>query len=165
MPNPTHIALATHTLTSTTTTITFSNIPSTYRDLVIVANFRMSGIGSATRLRFNSNSDSNAYTSLHMASNGSAINAYLDPSTSMRVFGQAAGPTTNWQVGIIEIFDYSQTNKNTMVLGRYSGGDNDVAAFVGRWINNSLVTSVTLFDVLGQSYQIGDTFSLYGIEG
>jgi len=154
------VPLASITLTSTTNELTFGSIPSGFRDLVIVANFRMSGVGSATRAQFNGDSGSN-YPTVRIVGTTSAYGG-SDGGTSMRIFGQQAGPTTAWQMGIVQIMDYSDTSKHKGVFVRYSSVDNDVVAQAGRWASTSAITSIRLFDSSGQTYQIGDTFALYG---
>ncbi len=163
-PVSTYVALATTTLASTTTELTFSNIPSSYRDLIIVANFRMSGVASATRAQFNGDTTSGNYPTVWMVGTGSTAVSSTDGGTSMRIFGQNAGPKTVGQMGIVQIMDYSATDKHKTVLVRYSGADNDITAQAGRWASTNAITTIRLFDSGGQSYQIGDTFSLYGIE-
>jgi len=60
MPS-TYTPIATNTLASVSTGVTFSSIPSTYTDLVLVINYRLdgTGTGAAGALRFNSDSGSN----------------------------------------------------------------------------------------------------------
>ncbi len=59
--------------------------------------------------------------------------------------------------------DYSATDKHKTVLTRYGSAATDIQATASRWESTAAVNSVTIFDVLGQTYQVGSTFSLYGV--
>lgn len=167
MPTATWIALANVTLSSADGEIVFSNIPNTYRDLVVVANFHNSGGGSATRLRLNGDTGSN-YNGVWMVgyqtsgfNSGSETNA-----TGARIFGAQIGPASNFSnIGIVEILDYSATDKHKTVLTKYGSGASgyDVQLTASRWASTNAVNSVTLYDVSAQTYISGSTFALYGI--
>lgn len=160
----TYISLATITLTGADSEIVFSSIPATYRDLVIVCNFQNSGIGSASRLRLNGNTGAN-YSGVWMVGNGSsAFSGSESGATSARIFGASVGPANTFSnVGIIQVMDYSATDKHKTVLTRYGSAATDIQATASRYASNLAITSVTVFDVLGQTYSVGSTFSLYGI--
>lgn len=157
-----YVPLATITLTSAQTQVTFASIPATYRDLVVVVAWRNSGTASASRLQLNSDGGSN-YTNVSLVGNSTAVAAGVESGTSMRVFGSSLGPTTSQQSGFIYIMDYSATNKHKTALVRHSDAFGDVHAISGRWASTAAVNTVRVFDVLGQTYQVGATFSLYGI--
>jgi hypothetical protein len=164
MPTNTYTPIATITLTSSDSEIVFSSIPATYRDLIVVCNFQNSGLASASRLRLNGDTGSN-YSSVWMVGNGSVTGSSSESAqTSARLFGASAGPSNTFSnVGIVQIMDYSATDKHKTVLDRFNSANTDVQASAIRWANNTAVTSVTIFDVLGQTYSAGSTFSLYGV--
>ncbi len=164
MGTPTYIALATITLASNDGEIVFSNIPQSYRDLIIVANFQNSGTGSASRLRLNGDTGSN-YFSVWMVANGSTTGSSSESSqTSARLFGAATGPSNAFSnIGTVQIMDYTATDKHKVVLGRFGSANTDTQASSIRWASTSAISSITIFDVLGQTYQTGSTFSLYGV--
>jgi hypothetical protein len=167
MPTATYIALANITLSSGDSEIVFSSIPATYRDLVVVANFQNSGTGSATRLRLNADTGSN-YSGVWMVGfNTSSVSSSSETSqTGARIFGAANGPVNVFSnVGIIHIMDYSATDKHKTVLTRYgtASASGDVQSTASRWANTNAVTSVTIYDVVGQTFVAGSTFAIYGI--
>jgi len=164
MPTSTYVPLATQTLSSTATSVTFSSIPATYRDLVVVCNFQNSGTSSASRLRLNLDTGAN-YSGVWMVGNGSTTASASEASqTGARIFGATLGPANTFSnVGIIQVIDYSATDKHKTVLTRYGSAGTDIQATASRWANTAAVTAVTIFDVLGQTYSIGSTFSLYAI--
>lgn len=158
MPTQTYIPLATVTLATTATSVTFSSIPATYRDLIIVVN----GTGSTSgeyRVRFNGDTGSN-YISVYMYAptpqSGAATNTYL---------GASIGPTSP-QPTIFQVMDYSATDKHKTVLYRTglvdSGATFYVSANAVRWASTTAITSCS-FTMPSGSFNTGLTVNLYGI--
>jgi hypothetical protein len=161
---PQYTALGTLTLSSGQSSVTFSNIPSAYRDLQIVVSYAMSGTGSASRLRFNGDSGYN-YSSVGVGGQGSVEGGWTEANaTGARVIGYSVGPTTGQQNFTLSVFDYSVTNKHKYSLSRMNDAGGDVMATSTRWGSTSVINSVTIFDVLGQNFVAGSTFSLYGVK-
>jgi hypothetical protein len=134
-----YIALATTTLGTATATVTFSSIPATYRDLVIVIIGTQTATGTnGGWMRFNSDSGSN-YSRVRMMGTGSAASSNTLSGTEMEVMVLQA-QQSNF---IINVMDYSATDKHKTVLGR-SNSDFATIANAGRWASTSAVTSVTL---------------------
>ncbi len=161
MPTPTYTALATRTLTGTASSVVFSTIPATYRDLILVC----SGTSSNTAVnsifvRFNSDTGSN-YP--FVAMNGSSGGASSNTST---LTGAIAGLTISSSVNanIAQIMDYSATDKHKTVLSRNNSvGESYVRAVASRWANTAAITSITCVIDTGASFNSGSTFSLYGV--
>jgi len=165
MPTNTYTPLATLTLTGGDSEIVFSNIPATYRDLIVVAQFQMSGTSSASRLRLNGDTGAN-YSGVWATGTGSGSGGSGSESgaTGARIIGASFGPDNTFgNQLILQVMDYSATDKHKTVLSRYSGAATEVQMTASRWANTAAVTSVTIYDVLGQTYQSGSTFSLYGV--
>lgn len=151
------------TLTSAVTEVVFSNLPQTYGDLFITCVWENSGSSSATRVQFNQDSSS-AYKTVGIGGNGSTATYQVENSqSSMRAFGMSVGPSTARQSGNITVFDYSSTNKNKSSIIKYGGASTEVHTICGNWASNSPITSVRVFDVLGQTYSVGSTFTIYGV--
>jgi hypothetical protein len=73
MPTPTYTPLATVTLASTASSVTFSSIPATYRDLVVVHNnFGTVNNDANSNFRFNGDSGSN-YSRVYAFWSGSIV--------------------------------------------------------------------------------------------
>jgi hypothetical protein len=161
MPTPTYTALATRTLTGTASSVVFSTIPATYRDLILVC----SGTSSNTAInsifvRFNSDTGSNyAYVAMYATAAGAG-------SGATTLTGAVAGLTISSSVNtnITQIMDYSATDKHKTVLSRQNSlGDSFVRASTSRWANTAAITSITCFIDTGANFNSGSTFSLYGI--
>lgn len=156
MPTPTYTPLANLTLSSGASSVTFSSISSSYRDLVLVFNGSLpSGQGLYMRL----NAD---------ASNHGLIRIYNDGGGT-----PSAGTLSNWEIGFsnttiiskTEILDYSATDKHKPSLIRWGNADGTsyTMAMAGRWASTAAVTSIALVTSGGGNITSGSTFALYGI--
>ena len=165
MPTPTYTALATVTLASASSSVTFSSIPATYRDLVIITNQTMvSGSGYDTSLRFNADSGSN-YSNIYALGTGSGSPISGVQSLTFADCGFMNSFVSNPFNRIINIMDYSATDKHKTLISRASnpGSGEQVSMYANRWANTAAITSVQVFSGSGNSYAIGSTFSLYGV--
>jgi hypothetical protein len=152
MPTPTYTPLATVTLGASASSVTFSSIPATYRDLILVIK-----VVAATecRLRFNADSGSN-YSFVQMF--GTSTDAVSTSTTTTGFFLGADG-----QESIAQIMDYSATDKHKSGLVRRGiAAETFVAAAAHRWANTSAINSITLA-ATGGSLGIGTQVSIYGI--
>jgi hypothetical protein len=164
----TYEPIATQTLGSTTATITFSSIPSTYTDLVLVANAKTTATGSggtpqAMVMTYNSDTGTNySITSLY-ASGSSAVSYRWSSQNSARVGAFTQTDATYFALTTINIFNYANTTTYKTSISR-SGYDGTygVEADVQLWRSTSAITSVTLGS--DYSFKTGSTFTLYGIK-
>ena len=161
MPTSTYVALATTTLGGTDASVTFSSIPATYRDLVLVIN------GSITNydyilLRYNGDTGSN-YPYVDFIGDGSGVYSNSATLTGARVgrMSTTAGVISNL---VAQIMDYSDTSKHKTTLARGTSPDEMTIGVASRWANTSAITSVTALTLSGESFESGTTLSLYGIE-
>lgn len=160
MPTPTYIPLATITLTATDSSIVFSSIPATYRDLVVVFNGAVSASGP--QLRINADTGTN-YTNVWGGANDAGTVNSGSNSTNV-IQGAISGSDANKRtVQTWQVMDYSATDKHKSVLGRNSANDaTQVYMTAGRWANTVAVTSLTVVNT-GGNFNTGSTFSLYGV--
>lgn len=160
-----YIALASQTLSTNASSVTFSSIPTsasgkTLRDLVLVINAATPQNGVVIGLRFNSDSGAN-YSFVHMVGTGSqAQTATGGSQTSLQILHDGSG---NGFMSTAQIFEYS-TSKHKSVLARSNAPFNLTSGTTGRWANTAAITSITIVPSSGNFYS-GNTFSLYGIEG
>ena len=105
----TYTPIQSYTLGSAQAQITFTSIPSTYTDLVLVMNGSMSSGSETARVRFNGSS-STVYSQTNLAGSGSAVASSRNSNqTSFRLGETYAGlGTTRWTV-ILNILNYSNT--------------------------------------------------------
>ncbi len=161
---PTYILLNQITLTVNSVEVVFSNIPQNYEDLVLVGNWQNSSTSSAGRLQVNGDTGSN-YNGVWMTGTGSSFGSGSESSqTSARIAGASVGPDNAYtNLVTIQFLDYSEVDKHKTIISRYGSGNREVQATASRWASTSTITSIRFFDILGQTFQSGATFSLYGI--
>ena len=159
MPTSTYVALATTTLGASASSVTFSSISGSYRDLVLIFNGSTS-TSDQYLLRLNGDTGSN-YSWVQMGGDSGGTFSSSTTTTGIRV-GYFATSTAedNFQISVM---DYSATDKHKTALVRTNSNAAAVRAIAGRWANTSAVTSLTIVLASG-SFDAGATFSLYGIE-
>lgn len=156
------IPLQTITLGSTVTSVTFASIPGTFRDLRLVVVGTQTTTGNGSYLRFNSDATT-SYAFVSAEGNGSGKSSYgWEDSYMYFAATYNSGDTTVPSVEVIEILDYSQTDKHKTAIGRISSPAREVAMGASRWYKTAAITSIL---VSGQftSFKAGTTFSLYGV--
>lgn len=156
----TYSTIATTTLGSAASSYTFSSIPSTYKDLVLI---RSGGVSSPDEiaLRFNGDTGSNySYTQMSGYNGGTAVSR---ASNQTMARGGAAW-TTSANNTIWNILNYSNTSTFKTFLQRYNdAGDPTVGASVLLWRSTTAINSVQILTSTGQNFTAGTTFTLYGI--
>jgi hypothetical protein len=159
MPS-TYTPIATTTLGSAVSSYTFSSIPSTYTDLVLVSNFNGGSFSWSTRVG-NGSVDSGAnYSITRLYGTGSA--AASDRYTGETYFtGNITGNSgTN---SIIQINNYSNTTTFKTALNRFNDAGAIVFAIVGLWRSTVAINTLQIVANSG-NLPAGSTFTLYGIK-
>jgi hypothetical protein len=166
MPS-TYEPIATQTLGSAASSITFSSVPSTYTDLVLVFN----GGGSTTSgenivLQFNGDTGTN-YSCTVLNGNGTAAASYREANyTAVRASYATAFYNTLTNMTVAQIMNYSNSTTYKTVLCR-SGITNGTFAgtegIVSLWRNTSTITSIVAKATVG-NFLASSTFTLYGIK-
>jgi hypothetical protein len=161
MPS-TYEPIATHTTTTNgTSSFTFSSIPSTYTDLVLVCSLKATSTNSSLVARFNGIS-TNTYSVTQLYGNGSsAVSQRLSNQTEVYL-SYGGFPTANFAPTIIQLMNYSNTTTNKTFLSRSGFASGFAETSVGLWRNTAAISSMTLF--AGTAYDTGCTFTLYGIK-
>lgn len=140
------------TLSSSASSVTFSSIDQSYRDLVLVIN----AIGSSGNLQLRFNADSSLiYSYVQMYGTGSSATSNSGSSQSQSTIGVSA---TNGTVTTAQLMDYSATDKHKTILVR--ANDIYTWAQAHRYASTSAITQI---EVLGSTYSAGSTFYLYGV--
>lgn len=164
MPTPTYTPIASLTLASAVSEIFFTSLSSSFRDLVLVANWQNSGNSSAGRLQLNGDT-TGTYNGAWIAGNGGSTSSGNEQGqTSARIAGAIAGPVNNFSnSAILHFFDYSATDRHKNVLSEFNSANAETQLTITRWASNSAITSIRFFDILGQTFQAGAKFDLYGV--
>lgn len=159
----TYDSIASVTLGSASASVTFSSIPSTYTDLVLVESFQFTGTGSQSLLSFGDTSS--LYSSTTIRGDGSTASSirFSGVGSIGSSPGQGNG-TANVQVNCIrQIMNYSNTTTNKTVVQRFNDSSLQVVATVGLWRNTAAINTVVLTSLSG-NFASGSTFTLYGIK-
>lgn len=161
MPS-TYEPIATQTLGSAAASVTFSSIPATYTDLVLILNAGVSVATANSFMRFNSDSGSN-YSFTQLRGNGSSATSHrLSNQTGMNI--DYDGFTTDIANNvIIHIQNYANSTTNKTALMRTNSPAYSTLATVGLWRSTAAITSIYL-QVVGHNFITGSTFTLYGIK-
>lgn len=156
MPTPTYTSLATVTLGSSAASVTFSSIPATYRDLILITDHTGGASGVDVFLALNNDTGTN-YTRVLMYGNSTTTGSLSGTSDAVSaLYG------SNKQTLIMNVMDYSATDKHKTILIRNNNAQqSEVVAGAIRWANTAAVTSLRLG--VGTSFSTGSTFSLYGV--
>lgn len=167
-------SIATVTLSSTATTVTFSSIPQTYQHLQLRAINRTdaAGAGSWQSMRFNGSTSS--YNNHTLKGDGSSASAGYENLGDRINFGETAGngaASGVFGVQIIDILDYTSTSK-TKTTRALEGYDNNGSGAIflrsGLWYATpAAITSITVGpqNFSGVAYLANTQFALYGIKG
>lgn len=162
MATPTYDLLDSVTLSSSASSVTFSSIDQSYRDLILVAEFAGGNGDFYPRLRFNSDSGAN-YSYVEMRGNGSSANSYNGGSETGAQLNGAYASISNPAMYVVEIMDYSATDKHKTLLSRSNRANQMVNAMVNRWANTSAISNIQLYSSNGNTMASGATLYLYGV--
>jgi hypothetical protein len=163
----TEIAIATTTLSSATTTITFNSIPGTYTDLRLVFTSKTSSAGESGYIRFNSDSGAN-YSVTFIAGEGSvAFSNRETPSNQICITdNQAVGSSTTIpQLSTVDVFSYTGSTFKTLLnsVSADQNGSGGTISRVGLWRNTSAITRIDVLTLTAATFSAGTTATLYGI--
>lgn len=160
----TYTQIASTTLGSATATVTFSSIPSTYTDLVLVMQPVTTAAGNTMYIQFNSIAGT-SYSGTALLGNGTSASSNRRTNSGYGTISEnvTSSATAGNTTCIINIFNYANTTTFKTYLARGNNGNNGVVeAQVGLCSNTAAISSLT-FLVGGTTYAAGSTFNLYGI--
>jgi hypothetical protein len=158
----TYEKIATTTLGSASNDVTFTSIPATYTDIVVICNTK-TDTGTAD-LWFNFNSDTGGnYSITFISGNGSIVQSARNTNaTKMSVTNYGYLETT---IGtyIVNIQNYSNTTTYKSSLARANTTSNGLAAGVGLWRSTAAISTIKI-SPSANNFASGSTFTLYGIK-
>lgn len=148
--------IATQTLVAPSGTVTFSNIPGTFKDLVL----ECSGMAGATLyLQFNSDTASN-YSRTYVSGSGTAAVSGRNTSLTGHPFG--AWSTTVVCASILNVLSYANSNVYKTAIGRDNRSDDGTQAGVYLWRSTSAISSMNVYVTSG-TISANSTFKLWGV--
>lgn len=162
MPLPsTMTPIATNTLSSAASTVTFSNIPQNYTDLVLVASMGSTSNNNYPSVRLNGDTASN-YSRTYINGNGSSASSSRNTESYMTVFGnQISASNVNF---IMHFMNYSNTTTNKTALSRKNDSANVMGATVHLWRSTAAINQIEIATQTADTFTANTTFTLYGIK-
>jgi hypothetical protein len=152
----TYEPIQTQTIGTAIATVTFSSIPQTYTDLILVANLIDSNGFSV--MRFNSDSGNNYSRTWMYGSGTSALSSRGSNISGLDLKATTSG--SEFSVDVVHLLNYSNTTTYKSCLIRQSLASQEVALYAGLWRNTSAISTITI----SNDIRIGSTFTLYGIK-
>jgi len=160
----TYESIATTTLGSATASVTFSSIPSTYTDLVLVTSINEPTTGTVLIQVGNGSVDTGANYSRTYLYGESSTAASGRSSNISALYGIASTAASTFAAGIIQFMNYSNTTTNKTILLKSNNASAVVVATVGLWRSTSAINTIKVFADGANTFSSGSTFSLYGIK-
>ena len=154
----TYEPIATTTLGSAAASYTFSSIPATYTDLILIHAGTVSAANDIY-MRFNGDTASNYSRTLLFGNGTSAGSSRVANDTSILWNYQDTSPST----GIAHIMNYANSTTYKTILSRENPAAIATAAIVGMWRNTAAITSLTV-GVLAGTLSTNSVLTLYGIK-
>lgn len=157
----TYEPIATTTLGSAASSITFSSIPNTYTDLKLVVVVSVQANGQGINYAFNGDTGSK-YSNTHLTGDGTSATSYREAN---QIYFYLEG-LSDIEPGIqtLDIFNYAGSTFKT-ILGTHSSdrnGQGSTSLGVSMWRSTSAITSLSLNAVV--TFDAGTTATLYGIK-
>jgi hypothetical protein len=165
MATNTYVALSKQTVSVAASNITFSAIPATYTDLVLVLQGAMAANARVDIYVGNGTVDNNAnYSNTSLFANGVATTTTSlrnATTSSMQGMFDSMGTGTNQVNSITHFQNYANTSVRKTVMGRFNSNSNGAGMFSGLWRSTSAIDIITLTGT--SNFAVGTTASLYGI--
>jgi hypothetical protein len=156
--------IATTTLGTAASTITFSSIPATYTDLRLVF-VGTSATSTNFTVRFNNDSGTN-YSWTYLSGTGAAAQA--GSFTSQTEFYPNVSVQTTPQMHTVDVFSYAGSTNKTALSEEIAdkNGSGRVSRFAILWRNTAAINRIDIIALYGSTntYAIGTTATLYGIK-
>jgi hypothetical protein len=156
----TYDSIATVTLGSAQSSVTFSSF-SGYTDLVVIGNTKnTANSGDEVGIRFNSDTGSN-YSRTRLFATASSASS--DRTANSNKGAVQINDTSDFTPFIANIQNYANPNIFKTILSRGNSGGY-ISAYVSLWRNTAAITSITFLPDSGTTFTSGCSFTLYGIQ-
>jgi hypothetical protein len=158
----TYTPIATTTLGTATSSYTFTSIPSTYTDLILI----LSGSNSASAAPLirvgNGSLDSGTnYDMVALRGDGSTASSFSNPGDNW--FNTFMTSTTNAMYTVIShLQNYSNTTTRKSIINRSSSATGNVVLEIGNWNSTSSINQIQVL-LSGANLNAGTQITLYGI--
>ena len=159
----TYEPIATRTLSTAAASVTFSSIPSTYTDLVLVSMPIKSSSGGDMLLQVNGSTSGTLYSFTVLGGDGSTASSTRVTDYNYIYTDYYSGLSTAPTPHIINFMNYSNATTFKTILMRANNAALGVDAIVGLWRSTAAINEIKVFPTGGANFESGSTFTLYGI--
>jgi hypothetical protein len=164
----TYEPIATTTLGSNASSITFTSIASTWTDIKLIAVLKGAGTSPTFRARVNS-STTTIYSHTAIDGNGTSATSSRGTGLDYIATGGTTISATNPEFYELDFFSYAGSTNKTMLVGRSAdyNGSGDVERYVNLWRSTTAISSIQLYANLFNAsglFATGSTATLYGIK-
>ena len=171
-PGKDYDSIATVTVSTAVSSISFTSIPATYKHLQLRILGRGTNPNTECQFVYQFNGDTGSNYTFHLL-RGSGAAAFADAGTS-QTFTQATvryaagtAAANMFGAGISDILDYSNTNKYKTVRsigGTDQNGSGNLYYSSNLWLNTAAISSILVFNQDGNNLAQYSSFALYGIK-
>ena len=155
----TYTPIATQTLGSAASSVTFSSISGSYTDLVLVINGKTVTSTADLYMRFNNDTGTN-YSNTSLIGDGSAVASTRGSGVSViKLNTNSTGDSTVWKINVMN-YANTTTYKTTLSRFDYAGGGTE--AYVNLWRDTSAINRIDILPSTG-NLDTGMVLTLYGI--
>lgn len=171
----TYILISSNVLSGNTANVTFSSIPATYTDLILLMSIRTERVSDRDQIAIRFNGDtSSIYSATWMGINGTSGNtAYSSRETTFNRgrIGYAVGSTNTANTfANVEMYLPSYLSTTSKQYSGFSAPENN--ALTGAWLdanaslynNTSAISSMLIYSANSANLTAGSSFYLYGIK-
>lgn len=161
-------AIQSEVLGSTSSTISFTSIPSTYTHLQLRSWASSSTQNADIFVRFNEDASSSNYDTIYWGSNGSNTPGGANSATPGAYYGLNATESGYPWVGVMDIQDYTNTSNHKNLIANSGSDRNNVSTGTiyhhgSRWKNTVAINRIDIV-IISASFSVGSIFALYGMK-
>jgi hypothetical protein len=163
----TYDRIASTTLGSAASSVTFSSISGAYTDLVLVISARGTTVATSTSVYFTTNITGANYSNTWLVGTGvgASSSRYSNLSQGYLGYISAASNASDSRGTVIANFmNYSNTTTFKTVISRGNVAEAETDAYVSLVRGTSALSTITVGEGGGNNFVAGSTFNLYGIK-
>lgn len=160
----TYTPIAVYTVSGTTTnSMSFTNVPSTYTDLVLVVNSRLITNPAILLGQFNGDTGSN-YSTVAIGGDGTNVISNYSANATSFYFSSYAHQNSGWSTYVFNIMNYSSPSTYKTVLKKGANASYGVDMAVNLWRSYAPINRVDVYLDRAEYWTAGSTITLYGVK-
>jgi len=158
----TYEAIATTTLGTAASSITFSGISGSFTDMVLILSHKEVSATGLVIVELNSDATNDNYSNTRMTADSGGVSSDRNNSANNSNQRFISWARTEWATTIMNINNYSSTTTYKTLMGRNSN-NTPVSANIVLWRNTAAITSIRVAPA-SVNFEAGTMATLYGIK-